>query len=95
VQGTAVWAASPEGARYDFRLPVPCRLARPFRVGTGKWVCFLTQADGRAGLDRPFGAQLQISRLTSLLIRMKRHERQMEALENNAVCHDVIENKSG
>jgi hypothetical protein len=24
---------------------------------------------------------------------MKRHERQMGALENDAVCHDVLENK--
>ena len=85
VQGTAVWTSSPEGARYDLHLPVPCRLARPFRAGAAEWVCFLTQADGRAGLDRPFGAQLQISRLTSLLIRMKRHERQMEDFENIVV----------
>jgi hypothetical protein len=56
VQGTAVWASSPGGARYDFHLPVPCRLARPFRAGAAEWVCFLTQADGRAGIDRPFGA---------------------------------------
>jgi len=52
VQGTAVWASSPEGARYDFHLPAPCRLARPFRAGATKWVCLLTQADG-LGWDSP------------------------------------------
>ena len=30
---------------------------------------------------------------TSLLVRMKRQERQMEALENTAVLHDVPETK--
>jgi hypothetical protein len=35
----------------------------------------------------------QVARLTSLLMRMKRQERQMEALENTAVLHDVAETK--
>jgi len=35
----------------------------------------------------------QVARLTSLLMRMKRQERQMEALENTAVLHDVPETK--
>jgi hypothetical protein len=35
----------------------------------------------------------QVVRLTSLLMRMKRHERQMEAFESTAVCHDVLEKK--
>jgi hypothetical protein len=35
----------------------------------------------------------QVTRLTSLLMRMKRQERQMEALENATVCHDVLETK--
>ena len=32
VQGTAVWAASPERARYDFHPAIRSRLARPFSV---------------------------------------------------------------
>ena len=51
-QGTAVWAASPERARYDFHPPIPSRFARPFRAGTWKWVCLLTQAFG-LGWDGP------------------------------------------
>jgi hypothetical protein len=35
----------------------------------------------------------QVARLTSLLMRMKRHEHQMEALENTTVCQDVLETK--
>jgi hypothetical protein len=35
----------------------------------------------------------QVSRLTTLLMRMKRHELQMEALENTGVLHDVPETK--
>jgi hypothetical protein len=46
-----------------------------------------------AKIDRPFGAQLQFWRTTSLLMRMKRQERQMEALENTAAFHDVAETK--
>src|ERR1019366_10571214 len=52
VQGTAVWASSPERARRDFQLPLPWRLARPFRAGAGNRVCLLTQADG-LDWDRP------------------------------------------
>jgi hypothetical protein len=33
----------------------------------------------------------QVRCLTSLLMRMKRRERQMEALENTTACHDVLE----
>jgi hypothetical protein len=35
----------------------------------------------------------QVARLTSLLMRMKRHERHVEALDNSAGCHDVLETK--
>jgi len=35
----------------------------------------------------------QVARVTSLLMKMKRQERQMEALENSAVLHDVAETK--
>ena len=35
----------------------------------------------------------QIARLTILLMRMKRQERQMEAFEEAAVLHDVPETK--
>ncbi|MBZ5669885.1 MAG: hypothetical protein LAO04_09160 [Acidobacteriia bacterium] len=35
----------------------------------------------------------QVARVTSLLMRMRRQERQMEALENIAVLHDVPETK--
>jgi flagellar basal body rod protein FlgF len=35
----------------------------------------------------------QVARVTSLLIRMKRHELQMKALENTAVLQDVLETK--
>ncbi len=35
----------------------------------------------------------QVARVTSLLMKMKRQERQMEALENSAVLHDVPETK--
>ena len=52
VQGTTVWGASPERARYDFHPPIAFRWARPFRAGTWKWVCLLTQADG-LGWDGP------------------------------------------
>jgi hypothetical protein len=35
----------------------------------------------------------QVARVTSLLMRMKRQERRMEALEDSAVLHDVPETK--
>ena len=35
----------------------------------------------------------QVARVTSLLMKMKRQERQIEALENSAVLHDVPETK--
>jgi hypothetical protein len=35
----------------------------------------------------------QVVRLTSLLMRMKRQERQMEGLENPAACYDLSETK--
>ena len=69
VQGSAVWASSPEGARYDLHLPVPCRLARPF------------------------GAPLLVWPVTNMLMRIQRRQRKMEALENTAVFHDVLETK--
>ena len=30
------------GMRYGFQLPVPCRLPRPFKARTGKWVRLLS-----------------------------------------------------
>jgi hypothetical protein len=35
----------------------------------------------------------QVWRVTNLLLKIKRQVRQMEALENTTVCHDVPETK--